>query len=216
MGESAIRRLHARHARGAVSVVAIITTAATMAPASPAAAHSDTPCDPWTTPRFSGPNLYYSTDQVAPGLAYAITGIRQAANAWSWFTEISLTEAPSLGTHIWWTVEAGWGASTAGAMDRTRSGCTYTSAHGIISADHFVGGGGQYTVDEKQCIAAHEFGHAFGLGHSNIAGENDTPLPAHTQGPSIMRGNEHSARCHVASPPLGPGNEDVIDVNAKY
>lgn len=71
------------------------------------------------------------------------------------------------------------------------------------------------TIGEKQCIAVHELGHSVGLSHSNQTA-SILGLTAHTASESVMRGGEHSARCHVTDPPLRLRSADIADINAKY
>jgi len=148
----------------------------------------------------------------------AEAGARLTAAAWSQDTVLTLTEAGGETDILYTDFNQPDNPGRAGEAfnNYVGYGCFISGSKATINPTHFTAGTGDVEVGEKGCIFAHEAGHSMGLAHSNLPEQNDSPGAAHSAATSIMRGDEHTDRCHVAAPPGRPRSADIQDISTYY
>lgn len=187
-----------------------------------ASAHSMPGCgDDPVVPIFASQPTSVRTNLLTPGIQQ--DAAINATLAWDVLSDVAFfTPAfgnPTVAYSTFSDPDAGLAGRAFRQTTGTGSGCRLASGTPALNLVHFDGQPAITTINEKQCIFAHELGHVIGTAHSNNAAQNDTPQAAHSSADSIMRGGEHPARCHVLPPgvpPGGPRTADIADANFKY
>lgn len=196
-----------RSALGAMSVGLLLATTKTSA-----SSHSVNGCGD-ERPTWAN-QIRYDTDPAMG--AQGTNAAHNTAAAWDFLTEVDL-ELVSTNTELLMTVGTIEDQSVAGFSDITvDTNCVIVGAKAALNDEHWAGRPEYQTLDEKECIFAHEIGHTVGLAHSNQASAHDSADPPHAQANTIMRGGEHPTRCHVSNPPAAPRAADGNDIATYY